>query len=137
MPIESERIPLDESEGQWVLNQQTRVLEWRFFPPVPDSEPAVEDVVECPFCGAGIGQGCRTRRGNRVQIHTQRAKARKRQWAVITAPAVIPVRPAPKCGTDSGYYHHRRKLNEAACTDCRVAHAEAERERRLLRRAVA
>lgn len=35
----------------------------------------------------------------------------------------------PACGTDSGYYHHRRKLLESACDDCKHAHAVAERLR--------
>ena len=41
-----------------------------------------------------------------------------------------------QCGTDSGYYRHRRQLNEAACTACLIAHRLAERaraERRALR----
>lgn len=33
------------------------------------------------------------------------------------------------CGTDSGYFRHRRFLREKACGDCRAAHAEAERRR--------
>jgi hypothetical protein len=33
------------------------------------------------------------------------------------------------CGTDSGYYKHRRRLKEPACDPCRIAHAEAERDR--------
>ena len=33
------------------------------------------------------------------------------------------------CGTDSGYFHHRRQLNEAACAECKAAHATAERLR--------
>lgn len=31
------------------------------------------------------------------------------------------------CGTDSGYYRHRRILREEACDDCKAAHAAAER----------
>lgn len=34
------------------------------------------------------------------------------------------------CGSDSGYYHHRRTLNEEACDWCKLAHSEAERRRR-------
>lgn len=33
------------------------------------------------------------------------------------------------CGTDSGYYKHIRRLKESACEPCRMAHAEAERDR--------
>lgn len=36
--------------------------------------------------------------------------------------------PAP-CGSDAGYYRHRRKLQEDACPDCKHAHAVAERLR--------
>lgn len=37
-------------------------------------------------------------------------------------------RPA-QCGTDAGYYRHRRKFREDACDDCKAAHNKAERER--------
>lgn len=33
------------------------------------------------------------------------------------------------CGTDSGYYQHRRKYNERPCWKCCDAHAAAERRR--------
>jgi hypothetical protein len=35
----------------------------------------------------------------------------------------------PGCGTDSGYYHHRRQLKEPACPACKMAHAYARRMR--------
>lgn len=38
-----------------------------------------------------------------------------------------------KCGTDSGYYRHRRKFNEAACEPCKLAHRVAERARHSAR----
>lgn len=34
-----------------------------------------------------------------------------------------------KCGTDGGYYRHRRSLREDPCDDCRAAHAAAEKAR--------
>ncbi len=34
-----------------------------------------------------------------------------------------------ECGTDSGYYRHRRTLAEPACEDCLRAHRQAERDR--------
>lgn len=34
-----------------------------------------------------------------------------------------------KCGTDSGYYRHRRQKRELACDECLRAHREAERAR--------
>ena len=43
--------------------------------------------------------------------------------------------PAPQrrrhaiCGTDSGYYHHRRIDRGPACEPCKKAHAQAERDR--------
>lgn len=36
-------------------------------------------------------------------------------------------RPEAKCGTDAGYYRHRRKNNEKPCADCRTAHSIATR----------
>lgn len=33
------------------------------------------------------------------------------------------------CGTQAGYYRHKRKLNEPACEECRAANAAAERAR--------
>lgn len=38
------------------------------------------------------------------------------------------------CGTDSGYFRHRRRLSEAACPSCLIAHRVAERERARKRR---
>lgn len=34
-----------------------------------------------------------------------------------------------ECGTDGGYYRHRRTVGEAACADCKRAHRDYERER--------
>lgn len=33
------------------------------------------------------------------------------------------------CGTDGGYYRHRRTLNEPACDECKLAHRVAEQIR--------
>lgn len=44
-----------------------------------------------------------------------------------------PRRPA-ECGTDSGYYRHRRQLKDEPCDDCRRAHAEATRVGKNLRK---
>ena len=33
------------------------------------------------------------------------------------------------CGTDAGYYRHRRKYREPACEACKAAHRQAERDR--------
>lgn len=37
------------------------------------------------------------------------------------------------CGTDGGYYRHRRTLKEPACTDCKAAHRVAEAARQARR----
>lgn len=39
-------------------------------------------------------------------------------------------RPAALCGTDSGYYRHRRTLKEPACQECLDAHREYEEARK-------
>lgn len=41
------------------------------------------------------------------------------------------------CGTDSGYYKHRRKHKETACEACKLAHRVAERTRRDKREGIA
>jgi hypothetical protein len=41
----------------------------------------------------------------------------------------------PGCGTDSGYYHHRRQLHEPACPACKLAHAYANAARTRRREA--
>lgn len=38
-----------------------------------------------------------------------------------------------KCGTDGGYYRHRRTLREDACDPCKKAHREAEAQRKSRR----
>lgn len=44
--------------------------------------------------------------------------------------------PHPACGTESGYYRHRRQLDESACGECLTAHRVAERARSRRRQAV-
>lgn len=39
------------------------------------------------------------------------------------------------CGTDGGYYRHRRTLEEPACGACKRAHSRAESERNTRRTA--
>jgi hypothetical protein len=43
-------------------------------------------------------------------------------------------RPVAECGTDGGYYRHRRTLREPACEECKAAHRIAEQIRALRRR---
>ncbi len=44
-------------------------------------------------------------------------------------------RPIAECGTPSGYYRHRRTLNEPACEECKAAHRIAEAVRLQRKRA--
>lgn len=37
--------------------------------------------------------------------------------------------PVAECGTDGGYFRHRRTLKEDACPACKLAHRMAERDR--------
>lgn len=39
-----------------------------------------------------------------------------------------------ECGTDGGYYRHRRTLKEKPCNACKTAHSQAERDRAVRRR---
>jgi hypothetical protein len=59
---------------------------------------------------------------------TKRAKAAARR-------ASVPIRrrPLAVCGTDTGYYRHRRTLQEPACDACKLAHRVYEAERRTRR----
>ena len=63
----------------------------------------------------------------------QRSLARVKE-AARKANATVSRAKTAECGTDSGYYHHRRQLKEAACTACLVAHRLAERGRAERRR---
>jgi hypothetical protein len=38
-------------------------------------------------------------------------------------------KPPAKCGTDAGYYRHRKVLGEPACEDCKAAHNDATKRR--------
>lgn len=39
-----------------------------------------------------------------------------------------------KCGTDAGYYRHKRVTKDDACEPCRMAHRDAERARETAKR---
>lgn len=41
----------------------------------------------------------------------------------------VPDHPNPLCGSDSGYYHHRRQTLDQPCRACLDAHALAQRNR--------
>ena len=51
------------------------------------------------------------------------------RWCGEKRQQITDAHPA-KCGTDAGYYRHRRKLREDACSDCKAAHTSAERRRK-------
>lgn len=57
------------------------------------------------------------------------------QVAIARLTIVEPWPRVAQCGTDGGYYRHRRTLGETACRPCRDAHAAAERDRAGRRRA--
>lgn len=44
-------------------------------------------------------------------------------------------RSEPSCGTESGYYHHRRITKTDACPACKAAHTAADRARYARRKA--
>ena len=64
----------------------------------------------------------------RARIDARIRAAEQMLNAKMQAPAGV--RGAAQCGTDSGYYRHRRTLHEPACDACRMAHAAAEKRRR-------
>lgn len=62
----------------------------------------------------------------------RRAKAAAAKAGVKTSHRVVAL-----CGTDSGYFRHRRQLHEPPCDACRLAHAAAEKARATARRLAA
>jgi len=78
---------------------------------------------------AEIAQIANEIRGESEALGRARAAAR-------AADVSIPRRRKALCGTDGGYYRHRRTLKEAACEACKLAHRVAEAER-VSRREVA
>lgn len=46
-----------------------------------------------------------------------------------------PTRGEPSCGTESGYYHHRRITETEPCRACKAAHTAADRARYARRKA--
>lgn len=43
-------------------------------------------------------------------------------------------KPPARCGTDAGYYRHRKVLGEPACDSCKAAHSEVTAARARKRR---
>jgi hypothetical protein len=57
------------------------------------------------------------------------------EWMTVNVTAPVRRRNRTvECGTDGGYYHHRRALGEPACSPCKAAHAEAQALRSMRRR---
>jgi hypothetical protein len=68
-----------------------------------------------------------------LECHERRMDAHRNQYSTYGptgtwAGQLVGPRVA-KCGTDSGYYHHRRSLKEDACDRCKLAHRVAEQRR--------
>lgn len=98
--------PIGLTDGAWVINIRTRVLEWHPAPSAPTlvvEEPAGfdADAIGCR-CGATVTETCRSKTGGRVPDH----KGRK--------PRVC------GCGVELG---HKRQL----CDDCRDERARQQR----------
>lgn len=64
---------------------------------------------------------------DRLEVAAADARARQRRAKRNRAPVA-------ECGTDSGYYRHRRTLGEDACDECKHAHTKAETLRLKRRR---
>jgi hypothetical protein len=63
------------------------------------------------------------------------AAVNRARTAAETAGVPISRRRDALCGTDGGYYRHRRKHKERACDACKLAHRVAEQVRRERREA--
>lgn len=74
--------------------------------------------------------------GIEAQIDEEIRAMRRASEAARKQRVKVARRPRAECGTDGGYYRHRRTLKEPACEACKLAHRVAERER-AERRAVA
>jgi hypothetical protein len=64
------------------------------------------------------------------EIESEVRAMRKAKAAARLAKVQVPKRPVAECGTDGGYYRHRRTLGEEACDACKLAHRVYEAERR-------
>ena len=67
------------------------------------------------------------------EIEDEIAAMRRARLSAVKAKASIGRRRVAECGTDGGYYRHRRTLGEDACEACKLAHRVAESERRARR----
>lgn len=66
------------------------------------------------------------------EIRSEMAAMARAKVAARNAEVRLHRRREALCGTDGGYYRHRRKHKQPACDACKLAHrvAEAERKRR-------
>lgn len=62
-------------------------------------------------------------------------KRAKEAARLAEAAVTIPRRREAECGTDGGYYRHRRTLKEDACDACKLAHRVYEAQRKQDREA--
>ncbi|MHB1886910.1 MAG: hypothetical protein ACYCVV_18260 [Acidimicrobiales bacterium] len=95
--------------------------------------------VTCPRCGGELAleaAGVPRCDGREVQsiVYCQECRQRSRLVVVLVAevPDRVPNetrRTVAECGTDGGYYHHKRIEGEDACPACRAAHTAAESAR--------
>lgn len=65
-----------------------------------------------------------------AEIDAEIAAMRKARNAARLAKVPLPKRGRAECGTDSGYYRHRKTLKEPACDACKLAHRVYEAQRR-------
>jgi len=64
-----------------------------------------------------------------AEIRAEIAATARAKAAARSAGRRVRRRPEALCGTDGGYYRHRRTLGENACDACKLAHRVAEAER--------
>ncbi len=98
-----------------------------------------EAPVTCPRCGGELAleaAGVPRCDGREVQSIVYCGKCRQRSRLVVVLVAEIPERvpnetrrPVAECGTDSGYYRHKRIEKKDACPACKAAHTAAESAR--------
>ena len=118
----------DVALESWRLSALCRGLPtgWFYSTGVPDRR--VRNICGlCPVQGdclaAAIAEESRVRSGHRYGFRGGKTKVQRDR--IIAR--IAPYQPRPtvaKCGTDSGYYRHRR-ADEEACSACREAHTRA------------
>lgn len=69
-----------------------------------------------------------------AEIRDEITAIRRAKEAAKHAQISIRNRPVAQCGTDGGYYRHRRTLKEPACDACKLAHRVTEAQRQARRK---